>query len=108
MKTDIEEVKFSREFINLIDDNIKLTPYQKEKLSMLCDNFYPYYIFKKKDRIKTTFLWRLTIPFYIIYCLLAFLISPIKWIITGSGTENHRSIIYKIYRKWSEKINIYL
>lgn len=108
MRTNIEEIRFYHEFINMIDKKIGLTPYQKEKLRTF-DSFYPYYIFKDKPKIKTTLLWRLTIPFYVIYCLIfGIIISPIKYIITGNRYESHNSISYKIYNKWSSKINLYI
>lgn len=65
---------------------------------------YDYIIYKKKEKQKTGFLWRLTIPFYLASLLLIILYFPFQWIFTGSYGLSRDKNIGKVINNWKEKM----
>ena len=59
------------------------------------------YKWEKQKENKTKFVYRLSIPFYIIYVLLLlFIIRPLNWLFTGSWYLKTNSKLENFTRKW--------
>jgi hypothetical protein len=84
-----------------LNKEIELTPYQYSKLD---DIYSPYYFYKRKDKIKSSFLWRLTLPFFGIIYLLFVIGLPINFILTGSWGYNKKFICF--FLAWSHFVGI--
>ena len=90
-----------------IEKNIvELTAYQKQKITeseMI--RFSHFYFYKKRQKEKVFFLWRLTILFFPIYIILVYLSIPIKFLFTGKWGLGS-SFINNVHSKWTNKIGL--
>lgn len=91
----------------ILDRYIGLTDYQKSKLYNT--DWFPFSIvqYTQKEPVKP--IWRLTVLFYWLYCLLIILlISPVMWLLYGrSCVVSEKDIIYRIYSTWTKKLGFY-
>ncbi len=87
-------------------EKLQLNDYQKSKLHdsdlIRCSHLYFY---KKSPKKSVSFLWRLSIIFFLPYYLLLVLFSPIKWIITGKGRYSEK-FFDNFHAKWIRKIGL--
>ncbi len=72
-----------------------------EIVEMLSSN---YIILEKKEPYKPTFLWRLTLVPFILFVVLMWVITPFKWLITGTSSFDIYSKKFIWYRKWCQRI----
>lgn len=87
-----------------LDKELKLTPYQREKLrNDEIIRFSEYYIYKKGEKVGGNILWRLSIVPFIIYIILITCFLPIYYIITGNWGYG-RKFMDKFHAPWVRKI----
>lgn len=92
--------------IKWLENSLELTDQQKQKLyDQEIVRFSPYYFYKKAEKKKVGFLWRLTLIAYPIYWILLFCFMPIKAIITGKWGYG-RNFIDKFHNKWLQKLDL--
>ncbi len=94
----VESFVFSKE----VTKELKLSYDQKQKLENLID--YNYAIIKYEKPPKTNPLWRITAPIFILLVGFLLLVSPVKWIFTGSVYYDHKGRISKMVKAWSDKM----
>lgn len=92
------------EFIKSIDEEIKLTNLQREKLDDFLQ-YYEYIILKRDAKIKQNSLIRLTSPFYLLSILLIFISMPFKWLLTGTSQYKRDSKFVTFMYKWKNILN---
>ena len=98
----------SLELIRYLENKlgIELTEEQKGELRQDNGDTQLYIILCDREK-KSSLLWRLTLPFYFIFGILAiFVIQPIKWFITGDFYFGPRNFLCRLQEKWSRKIGI--
>ena len=93
------------EIRKILDQYIGLTDYQKEKLIYI--DWFPFSVIKYTEKEPVKPIWRLTILFYWIFCLLILLIHPVKWLLQGDMYFTERSVIYRLYNVWTKKLGFY-
>ncbi len=76
-----------------------LTPRQQELLAeyIRCSS---YHVVKYIQKEKSTLLWRMTGIFFLLYVLLFYIFSPLKWVLTGTAVYDQDGIIVRIYKNW--------
>lgn len=90
----------------MLDKYIELTDYQKSKLCNI--DWFPFSVIKYTQKEPVKPIWRLTILFYWLYCLIIILlITPVKWLLCGSTYLNEKNVIYRIYETWTKKLGFY-
>ena len=72
-----------------------------EIVEMLGSN---YIILEKKDPYKPTFLWRLTLVPFIFFVICMLVVTPFKWLFTGTSSFDIYSKKFTWYRKWCHRI----
>jgi len=82
---------------------LELTSYQYSRLD---DIYIPYYFYKQKEKIETSFKWRSTIPMFGIIYLLLIIGLPFNFIFKGNWGYNEKFI--KIFKTWAFKVGINL
>jgi len=80
---------------------IELTPYQ---YSHMDDIYNPFYFYKRKEKIKTSFKWRLTLPIFGIIYLLLVIGLPFNFVFKGNWGYDEKFI--KSFRTWASKTGI--
>ena len=65
--------------------------------------FSGFKFYKKKELKKHNFLWRLTAPFYLVYCVLLIMAMPLKWMITGNRYLPQK-FLDNFHHKWEENM----
>jgi hypothetical protein len=89
-----------------LEKELELTPYQKEKVyDKEIIRFAPFYFYQRVKPKKVSFLWRITIIFYIIYIIAIVLFLPFKWIFTGTWGYGS-GFIDNFHSKWVRKIGL--
>jgi hypothetical protein len=87
-----------------LEEELKLTPYQKSKLKnegIIRHSFI--YFYKDKSSKKSSFLWRLTIIPYVFYYITLFCFLPINFLITSRWGYG-RNFMDKFHSKWVDNI----
>lgn len=85
---------------------LNLTPHQLSKMyreETLRWSDFKFYKYRTKKPV--SLLWRLTLPFWVIYWILAVISTGIKWIFTGS-TYLPTKFLDKFHRPWAHKLNL--
>ena len=104
-------MKFSRlrkaqdyEVADFLKDRLKLTDTQYHEI-VLHDalRFTRFRFYKEKEIKKHNFLWRLTAPIFLIFCILVIVALPFKWLFTGNRYLPEKFLDIFYYR-WQEKM----
>lgn len=78
---------------------------EAQKIVEILDEKFDFY--QRDKPVGESVLWRLSFPFYFIsFILLFFIVSPPKYIITGSYYWNSKSRVYIFMNKWQKKLGI--
>lgn len=93
-----------RDIEKWLKENLNITDYDYRKMR---DNelirFSPFYFYEQKKIKKHNFLWRLTAPFFLLFCLLVIIAMPFKWLITGNRYLSQK-FLDTFYYRWQEKM----
>ena len=85
---------------------LELTPYQKEKLRLdEVVRFAPFEFYEVPKQIKPSFIWRLTIIFFLIYLVLLFVGLPFNFLFTGKWGYGQK-FFDNFHAKWMRKLNL--
>lgn len=88
-----------------ICDRMELTDYQKQKLPDVLDDI-PFEIMKRRKRKESTFVWRITGPLFLLWCLVIIVLYfPVKWMFTGNRYMSEREWVYRVHKKWANRLN---
>lgn len=90
--------------VKQIEKRMELTVYQKEKIHDVIRDL-PYRFIYHNSPKKQNPLFRLTVPFFLIYYILVVIAMPVKWIITGDKYYSNKNILLMFLKKWGEKLN---
>ena len=93
----------------LFDSLPELTAYQKQKIvDEEIVRFAPFYFYEDPENEKSSLLWRLTLPLFLVYLLILILIVlPILWVTTGKWGISQK-FSDKIHAPWCQKINVHI
>lgn len=106
MKLSYLEPARDHEVAKYFEDNLQLTPYQKQKLySDELIRFAPFNFYKRKPKVTSSVLWRLTVILIPFYYIIMFCILPINMIINGQWGFG-RKFIDGFHSKWMTKLNL--
>jgi len=87
-----------------IKENINITDYGARRLvDEELIRFSPFKFYKKREIKKKNFLWRLTAPVFILYCIVMMFAIPFKWLFTGDRYLPQKFLDGFHYR-WIEKM----
>lgn len=92
------------EIRDLLDKCIGLTDYQKDQL--ITTGWLPFHIIEYESPEPVKPVWRLTILFYWMFCLMLLLVIPLKWLLTGNRYFLEKHWIYKVYASWTKKLGL--
>ncbi len=87
-----------------LEQELSLTTYQIEKL--LDRDFIrlsPFYFYKHTKQPKSSFLWRLTLPAFLLFLILLIIFLPVRWFFTGQWGYGF-GIYDKFYAPWKRKL----
>lgn len=90
--------------VKYLERELKLSEYQKDIIYDVIDHM-PYRIISFECNKKYNPLFRLTIPFYVIYFLLLLCAIPFKWIITGKTHYKYEGKFLKLLYKWQKVLS---
>lgn len=97
---------FDLDVYKWLEEELQLTPYQKERLrNEELIRFSPYFFYEKEDKKRISFLWRITIVFYFPYFILLCIFAPLKWVCTGNRYYG-RKFMDTFHNKWVRKIGL--
>lgn len=65
---------------------------------------YGYIVVKRHEKQNPSFWFRITLPFFFVFGLIAIVSIPIKYIMTGEYAYTENRGIGKIYKNWSKKL----
>lgn len=65
-----------------------------------------YVVVKAVKYTKPARWWRLTVPFFILLCVLMLVTVPFKWMLTGYGKYNDASWIGRLWCGWNNKLGL--
>lgn len=88
-----------------LEESLQLTDYQKEKLREDEVVRFSQFYFYKQAKGKSSPIWRLTLPFYVVYWIAAVVMLPFNFIITGKWGYG-RSFIDKFHSPWMRKLGL--
>jgi hypothetical protein len=91
-----------REFVESLNKSLRepLTPMQKEQIKEYVEYSHPYTVVEDIKKAKSTLLWRMSGIFFLLYVLLFYIFSPLKWVLTGTAVYDRDGIIVRIYKNW--------
>ena len=92
------------EIRDLLDKCIGLTDYQKDQL--ITTGWLPFHIIEYESPEPVKPVWRLTILFYWMFCLMLLLVIPLKWLLTGNRYFSEKHWIYNVYASWTKKLGL--
>ena len=89
-----------------LEQKLNLTSYQKEILRRdEIIRFAPFEFYERPKEKKPSFLWRLTILFYLIYLILVFVGLPFNFLFTGKWGYG-KKFYDNFHSKWMRKLNL--
>jgi len=96
-----------RDVLNWFEKNVvELTRYQKERLRD--DETFrwgPLFFYYLKEEEPTTFMWRLTYPFFMVYLITLWIMRPVLFLCTGRWMYP-QWFLNKIHYPWCRKLNL--
>lgn len=88
-----------------LEEELELTPYQKERMRNNESVRLSFiYFYKNKPTKNPSLIWRLTIIPFFLYYVIAFCFLPINYLITAKWGYS-RNFIDKFHSKWVDNIN---
>lgn len=87
-----------------LERELQLSEYQKDIIYDVIEHM-PYYVISYEEKKKYNPLFRLTIPFYVIYFLLLLCVIPFKWLITGKTYYDYNGKFLKLLYKWQKVLS---
>jgi hypothetical protein len=91
--------------VDYVKKEVELSDYQSCKLRDALKQM-PYDVVDYKKPNPPSFVFRLTIAFYLLFCLCLILFMPFKWISTGSRYYSNEGLLMKIFKKWKRLLSI--
>lgn len=99
---DVEEIPAYELQESLKYMNIELTEEQKINIKRFYGRTFLYRLRKKKP--KSSFLFRLSYPLYLLLYAILIISIPFKWLFTGVEYYSSKSWVSKLMVKWNRKL----
>lgn len=88
-----------------LSEELELTPYQKSRMSDREIVRFSSFYFYKAAKEKSSLGWRLTLPFFLLYYILAVISLPFNFLITGKWGYG-RDFYDKFHAPWVRKLGL--
>lgn len=100
-------ILYRNEAMHQVDDFFKLT-YDQRRIFYDNGEWLPFDILvDKNQKVKTSFLMRLTYPFFMLIVLLMIIFSPLYYICTGKWAYEYKEKPFSWICQWGKKLEVF-